>query len=245
LGSSGTDPGGRRDSAGGELEAIYRGYAASRRKRRGWSASNRGNIEIRAELLDAVLELAKEPLAGSGEILDVGCGSGWLLAELAARGVERQRLHGVDLIETRVAAARERAPGVDVHLADARSLPFEDGRFELVAMLTSLSSMLGEESVAGALREARRVLSPTGLVVCYEPWLPNPFNRRTTTISAKALGASSLGPISDSRRLTGFPPLARRLGSLAPRLYPALARFAPTHRLTAHGPGGDAPRSRG
>lgn len=244
MGGSGTDSGARRDSAAGELEATYRGYAASRRKRHGWSASNRGNIEIRAELLDAVLELAKEPLAGSGEILDVGCGTGWLLAELAARGVERQRLHGVDLIEVRVAAAKERAPGVDVLLADARSLPFEDGRFELIAMLTSLSSMLGEESVTGALREARRVLSPTGLILCYEPWLPNPFNRRTTTISARVLSAS-LGPASDSRRLTGFPPLSRRLGALAPRLYPALARFAPTHRLTGHRPGGDAPRSRG
>ena len=244
MGGSGTDPGARRDSAAGELEATYRGYAANPRKRRGWSASNRGNVEIRAELLDAVLELAEEPLAGSGEILDIGCGSGWLLAEFAARGVERQRLHGVDLIEARVAAAGERVPGVDVRLADARSLPFEDGRFELVAMLTSLSSMLGEESVADALREARRVLSPTGLILCYEPWLPNPFNRRTTTISARALSAS-LGPASDSRRLTGFPPLARRLGALAPRLYPTLTRFAPTHRVTAHRPGGDVPRSRG
>jgi SAM-dependent methyltransferase len=243
VGGSGGDPGARQDSSADRLEATYRGYAASRRKRRSWSASNRGNVAIRAELLAAVLELGKEPLAGRGEILDVGCGSGWLLAEFAARGVERQRLHGVDLIEARVVAARERVTGVEVRLADARSLPFEDGRFELITMLTTLSSALGEESVAGVLREARRTLSPSGVVLCYEPWLPNPFNRDTATISAAALSAS-LGPAPDSRRLTGFPPLARRLGPLAPRLYPALARLAPTHRLTAHRPG-DAPRPRG
>jgi SAM-dependent methyltransferase len=243
VGGSGGDPGARRDTSAGRLEATYRGYAASGRKRRSWSASNRGNVAIRAELLDAVLEMGEQPLVGSGEILDIGCGSGWLLAELAARGIEGRRLHGVDLIEARVAAARERVPGPDVRLADARSLPFEDGRFELIAMLTTLSSVPGEESVAAVLREARRTLSPSGVVLCYEPWLPNPFNRDTATISTAALSAS-LGPASDLRRLTGFPPLARRLGPLAPRLYPALARLAPTHRLTAHRPGG-APRPRG
>ncbi|HXS46774.1 MAG TPA: class I SAM-dependent methyltransferase [Solirubrobacterales bacterium] len=240
---SGGDRSARRDTSADELEATYRGYAASGRKRRSWSASNRGNVEIRAELLDAVLELGKKPLAGRGEILDIGCGSGWLLAEFAARGVERRRLHGVDLIEARVAAARERVPGVDVRLADDRSLQFQGGQFELITMLTTLSSAPSRESLAVALREARRVLSPSGVILCYEPWLPNPFNRQTTTISTKTLSAF-LGPTSDSRRLTGFPPLARRLGPLAPRLYPALARLVPTHRVTVHRPG-DALRSRG
>jgi SAM-dependent methyltransferase len=243
LGGRDDDPQAARGAAGRRLEATYRGYAASRRKRRSWSASNRGNVEIRAELLGAVLELGGEPLAAGGEVLDIGCGSGWLLAELAARGVGEGRLHGVDLIEARVAATGERLPGAEIRRADARSLPFEDGRFELVTMLTTLSSALGREPVAAILREVRRVISPGGVALCYEPWVPNPFNRNTATIPAAAL-APSLGPASASRRLTGFPPLARRLGPLAPRAYPALARLAPTHRLTAHRPGG-APRPRG
>jgi SAM-dependent methyltransferase len=229
--------GGDPDSAEvARLEAIYGKYATSRRKRRNWSALNRGNVAIRRELLGSVLELASELLEGEGEILDVGCGSGWLLAELAAQGVEQRRLHGVDLIQGRLADARRRLPDADIRSADARSLPFEDERFELVTLLTVLSSMPGDDSVGRALREVGRVASPTGIVLCYEPRLSNPFNRSTVAIRDQRL-AAALGPPSRSRKLTGFPPLARRLGPLTAHLYPALALIAPTHRITAHGRG--------
>jgi SAM-dependent methyltransferase len=225
------------------LEAVYGRYAASRRRRRGWSASNPGNVAIRRELLEAVVELGTVPLSGQGSVLDVGCGSGWLLAELAAGGVEPARLHGVDLLEGRVEAAARRLPGATIERADARALPFPDRRFELVLLFTALSSMASEEAVARALAEAARVVSASGLVLCYEPWVANPFNRSTRLVATSALTAS-LGPPLASRRLTGLPPLARRLGRATPRLYPLLTSVASTHRLTAHSPA-SAPRGRG
>jgi SAM-dependent methyltransferase len=225
------------------LEALYDRYAASRRKRRDWAASNPGNVAIRCELLDTLLELAAGPLRDGGLVLDVGCGSGWLLAELAARGVDPGRLHGVDLIERRVEAAARRVPGASVRRADARVLPFGDRSVELVVLLTALSSMPSGEAVAAALAEAVRVVSPSGLVLCYEPRLANPLNRSTRLVARRDL-AASLGPPVASRSLTGLPPLARRLGRATDRLYPPLARITPTHRLTAHSPAG-APRGRG
>jgi SAM-dependent methyltransferase len=224
------------------LGAVYGRYAESQRRRRQWAASNPGNAAIRAELLEAVVELAAVPLRGDGAVLDVGCGSGRLLAELAARGVDPRRLHGVDLIEARVDAAGRRLGGATVKRADARALPFPDERFELVVLATALSSMPSGEAVARALAEAARVVSPTGLVLCYEPRLPTPLNRATRRIRGAEL-AAALGPPVASRSLTGLPPLARRLGGATGRLYPLLARAAPTHRLTAHSPGG-APRRR-
>jgi ubiquinone/menaquinone biosynthesis C-methylase UbiE len=190
-----------------------------------------------------VLELAAEPLEGEGAILDVGCGGGWLLAELAGAGVDPGRLLGVDLIPERVAAARERVPRADLRRADARELPFEDGAFSLVTLLSCLSSMPERGDVDRALAEVSRVSAPGGLVLCYEPWLANPLNPATSRVAGRTL-ERSLGPASASPRLTGFPPLARRLGRFAPRLYPTLARHAPTHRLTAHERGG-ARRPRG
>lgn len=216
-----------------ELERTYRGYAEDPRKRRKWAAGNPGNVAIREELLAALLDLGARQLDGGGEVLDVGCGTGWLLEALAREGVQPGRLHGVEALEARVGAASRRAPGAQVRLADARRLPYESGRFELVALVTVLSSMEGDAAVAAALREARRVTSPTGVVLCYEPWLANPLNRRTRLVRRRELEAG-LGPIAAQRRLTGLPPLARRLGGAAPRLYPLLARLAPTHRLTAH-----------
>lgn len=213
------------------LEETYRDYRESPRRRRAWAADNRGNRAIRAELLERIVGVAGERLGGQGEILDVGCGGGWLLAELTARGVEERRLHGVDLLESRVEAAGRRLPAADVRLADARRLPYPDERFHLVTLLTCLSSMPDHDAVREALAEAGRVLSGGGLLLCYEPRLPNPFNRATLRVSLRLM-KSVLGPHGATYSLTGFPPLARRLGTLTPRLYPPLSRVAPTHALT-------------
>jgi ubiquinone/menaquinone biosynthesis C-methylase UbiE len=218
-----------------ELEETYRGYRGSRRKQRNWSASNPGNIAIRAEVLAAIREIGFDRPQPGGYVLDVGCGTGWLLGQLA-RNKDPIRLSGVDLIAARVEAARSRVPEADVRLADARELPYENGRFEMVTLLTVLSSMPDQDSVRRALEEAARVSSSTGIVVCYEPRLPNPFNRSTLRISA-ALLAESLGPAISAKAVTGFPPVARRLGSLTNRVYPVLASLAPTHRLSVHEPG--------
>ncbi|MCW3066252.1 MAG: hypothetical protein JWN32_3424, partial [Solirubrobacterales bacterium] len=102
-----------RDPSEGErarLGRIFGGYAASTRKRGAWRADNPGNVAIRRELTDAVFELAGDAIAGGGPILDVGCGNGWWLAELAERGVAPGRLRGVELLEARAAAAAERVP---------------------------------------------------------------------------------------------------------------------------------------
>lgn len=189
-----------------------------------------------------MLELGRPGTAG-GEVLDVGCGTGWLLEALLREGVEPSRLHGVEALEARADAASRRVPGAQVRRADARELPYENDRFELVVLITVLSSMPGDGAVAAALGEARRVASPTGLVLCYEPRLPTPLNHRTRLISQKEL-QRSLGPATARRSLTGLPPLARRLGRTAPRLYPLLSKIAPTHRLTVHA-GAAAPRRRG
>jgi ubiquinone/menaquinone biosynthesis C-methylase UbiE len=214
------------------LEKTYRGYQKSVRKQRSWAADNPGNMAIRAELLERIVEFAGARLNGDGKILDVGCGGGWLLEQLTGRGVEPRRLHGVDLLEARVSAARRRLPGADIRLADAGSLPYPDGEFELVTLLTCLSSTPDRDAVGRALAEADRVLAPGGLLLCYEPRIGNPFNRATLRVSPRML-KSALGLESASRRLTAFPPLARRLGPLTPSLYPWLSRVAPTHKLHA------------
>jgi ubiquinone/menaquinone biosynthesis C-methylase UbiE len=180
--------------------------------------------------------MAAEPIAGDGAICDVGCGSGWLLDAMAESGVAEERLHGVDLLPARVDAAAARLPGADIRRADARTLPYGDGELALVTMFTVLSSMPNREAVRQALAETRRVLAEDGLVLVYEPALPNPLNRATRLVSRAEL-ERELGPFARCRRLTGLPPAARRLGRRTSRLYPMLSRVAPSHRLTAQCPG--------
>src|SRR5215468_406634 len=78
---------------------------------------------------DRILDLV---LAGRGPLdaLDVGCGTGFLCLELAARG---HRVTGVDLALAMLAEARRKAAerGVPIRLeeADAEALPFPRGAF--------------------------------------------------------------------------------------------------------------------
>jgi SAM-dependent methyltransferase len=102
---------------------------------------------------DAFLELVPEP---TGRTLDLGCGEGRLSRDLTALGHD---VVGVDASPTMLAAAREAAPGLEMHQADAAALPFEDASFGLVVAFMSLQDV---ENLDGAIRECARVLRPNG-----------------------------------------------------------------------------------
>jgi SAM-dependent methyltransferase len=100
------------------------------------------------------------PAAG-GRTLEIGCGEGRVVRDLAARG---HRVVGIDSAPTMLAAAREADPDGEYVLADAAALPFADGEFDLVVAYNSLMDI---EDMAGAVREASRVLVPDGrLCLC-------------------------------------------------------------------------------
>jgi ubiquinone/menaquinone biosynthesis C-methylase UbiE len=93
-------------------------------------------------------------------VIDVGCGPGVLTRELVAR-VGAANVAAVDPSEPFVEAARDRLPGVDVRLASAESLPFDDASFD--AALAQLVVHFMADPVAG-LREMARVTRHGGVV---------------------------------------------------------------------------------
>jgi SAM-dependent methyltransferase len=96
----------------------------------------------------------------SGAVVDVGCGPGALTAELVTRfGAER--VAAADPSEPFVAAVRERFPGVDVRLAPAEALPFDDAGFDCA--LAQLVVHFMSDPIAG-VREMARVTRPGGIV---------------------------------------------------------------------------------
>ena len=102
---------------------------------------------------DLFLEIVPAP---SGRTLDLGCGEGRLARDLAALGHD---VVGVDASPTMIAAAREAAARMELHVADAADLPFPDASFGLVVAFMSLQDV---DDLAGAVREAARVLAAGG-----------------------------------------------------------------------------------
>jgi SAM-dependent methyltransferase len=102
---------------------------------------------------DLFLELLPEPPA---RVLDLGAGEGRLARDLVQRGYD---VVAVDASPSMVAAAHEAAPEMEIHEADAASLPLPDGSFDLVLAFMSLQDA---DDLPGAAREAARVLVAGG-----------------------------------------------------------------------------------
>jgi ubiquinone/menaquinone biosynthesis C-methylase UbiE len=92
--------------------------------------------------------------------LDVGCGPGSLTRVLADR-LGAEHVAAADPMEQFAAACAERNPGVDVRVAPAEDLPFEDGAFD--AALACLVIAFMRDPDAG-VREMARVTRPGGVV---------------------------------------------------------------------------------
>ncbi len=99
--------------------------------------------------------------ARSGElaILDIGCGTGAMLDELAPFGA----VTGADYAPEALAFCRERGAGnghrYDLARADVRRLPFADNSFDVVTAMDIIEHIDDDKAAAG---EIRRVLKPGG-----------------------------------------------------------------------------------
>lgn len=121
----------------------------------------RGGMNAVPGYYDWLLSLLGDSLRG--RLLDVGCGTGAMLAAAAARGMDTA---GLDISDVAVAQARERSPGSELHVGVAERLPFADGGFDVVSCVGSLEHVTDP---AVALREMRRVCRPDGRLLIIVP----------------------------------------------------------------------------
>ena len=167
------------------------------------------------------LDDAGVSLAGA-RVLDVGCGSGYFLHRLRDYGAGEA--HGIDLMENRIAAGRERYPALHLHVGSATELPFEDGEFDLVTQFTCLSSILDDEVRLAAAREMRRV-SRAWVLSFDMRGMRRPGSRKATGTPTVPLDEQEL------LRLFGSRPALLRKASLAFEL----SQLAGKHDVVARG----------
>jgi SAM-dependent methyltransferase len=127
------------------------------------------------DLLDELLDVRGR------DVLDVGCGEGWIARRLASAGA---RVVGLDPLAIALERARRAEPGEHpVHYVEggAEALPFPDASFDVVVFFNSLHHV-PEECVDRALAESARVLRPDGLLYVQEPLADGDFFELTRLI---------------------------------------------------------------
>lgn len=95
--------------------------------------------------------------------LDVGCGSGHLMARLGPG-----RIYGIDLSSHLIRQAQKRLGGKNISLleGDAQNLPFPDATFDKIACTEALEHLVNPEE---ALKEILRVAKPQARILITLP----------------------------------------------------------------------------
>lgn len=93
------------------------------------------------------------------KVLDIGCGTGRLCAQLASKNVQYT---GVDISQEQLNQAEQTCPTGEFWHATMTRLPFEDQSTDYVFMIASLHHVIGKDERKKAAAEAIRVLKPGG-----------------------------------------------------------------------------------
>ena len=166
-------------------------------------------------------------LAGC-KILDVGCGFGYWLHRYAEWGALAHDLHGIDILEERIQAARKLLPGIDLRCCNAVDLDFEDASFDMVSMFLMLSLVPDEQTRMQVGAEVARVLRPGGMVLWYDfRYQPPRDGVEMIAMSRKQIARAFPGFELRLRSASAVPPITRRLARYARALFSWLDLVAP------------------
>ena len=124
-------------------------------------------------------------------VLDLGCGNGRLLDLLQKKDI---LYTGTDSSENLIKIAQKKHPGFDFQAADAMNLPFPDCHFDAIYSIAVLHHIPSKELRAAFLKEAKRVLRPSGVFVLtvWNLWQPAYWKTNLKYSVLKILGFSKL-----------------------------------------------------
>lgn len=124
-------------------------------------------------------EMISHVPGGSKRILDLGCGTGFFLAELDAR---HPGSVGLDISHEMLLVSEQYVPRARLVTANAEKLPFQPGCFDVVFCKGSLHHTRDH---VGFLSNCREVLGKHGVLIMSEPCNDNPVIRLARKILYK------------------------------------------------------------
>jgi len=188
-------------------------------------------------------------------LVDVGCGTGPLVAEFVRRGLA---VTGIDSSSGALEAARRRAPEATFHLGSVGALPLPNEAIDAATLIETVEH-LDDRTLLAALTEIKRVLRPGGVVLVTTPNAENlpgsthqcpdcgaEFHRyqhvRSWTAATLARALTDVGLTPVSVRATRLVENASGVERIARRVYYRLRRQAPRLVAIARAGGDDVDR---
>ncbi len=205
-----------------EAQAVVQRYARR-------TASDRYSL-LRPEVWQTVQERQRAQLrlfAALGwtsfddkRVVDVGCGDGGNLLEWMRLGFAGRHLTGLELLEERARAARQRLPSdVRVIQGDALAAPIEPASQDVVHQAVVFSSLLDDGFQRQLAERMWSWVRPGGGVLWYDFTVNNPSNPDVRGVPMRRV--RELFPQAQLRwqRITLAPPISRRVCRLHPAAY--------------------------
>lgn len=138
-----------------------------------------------AQIHEAMVEQVSGEVPSPDYVLDIGCGTGRLLRQVAQQW-PGARLVGVDPAEGMIAVAQHLVPDAEFLVAPAELLPVPSGSFDVVFSTISMHHWANQ---AQGLQEIGRVLRPGGVLCLADVTMPRWVSRmlRSKAQSAKMM----------------------------------------------------------
>ena len=122
-------------------------------------------LKIFRKAYDLSIQKVRSILTPEKSVLEIGCGTGIVTLGIAPYA---GKIAAVDLSPQMIAQAKRKAEqasaaNITFRVGDGYAVPYEDESFDAVLLFNTLHVVREPEAL---LREARRVLAPSGLLAC-------------------------------------------------------------------------------
>jgi SAM-dependent methyltransferase len=194
-----------------------------------YSPSRPEVMMARQERERALLRLLRQHATralGDLRVIEIGCGSGSNLLELALLGFDPAKLVGNELLPERLAAARRGVPqATELWSGDAMELAIAPASFDVVYSSLVFSSLLNDEYQSTLANRMWTWVRPGGAVLWYDFTYDNPSNPDVRGVPSRRVRELFPEGRAHFRRVTLAPPISRRVASKWPFLYTVFNAF--------------------
>ncbi|MBL7036665.1 methyltransferase domain-containing protein [Candidatus Microgenomates bacterium] len=114
------------------------------------------------------MKVLKKYSIGASRILDLGCGDGTRLNYLSRKN---NKCYGVDISKKAISLSKKKYPKCDFTASNLEKLSFKDNSFDLVYSAFVLEHLKNPQKM---LKEATRVLEPSGVLILMAPNFGSP-----------------------------------------------------------------------